>query len=352
MLATDAPAPEQVAREGLRVALGLHQQGRLADAERIYDALLGHDPRDANAMHFLGVLKHQRGHVDDALALIRASIDIDAQVAAWHNNLGNVLLSSGEPEQAARAYARCSELDPGNVQVLNNLGVLLRQTGRSEEAEARFKQAVQRDPSFVDAHSNLATLYSLRGDVELAFDAFARALELRPGHAQSRRLLGAVYAQLGRLEDAARVYREWLEHEPGSVQARHHLAAVGGEPAPERASDDYVAEVFDAFADSFDQRLGALEYRAPALIASALRQRLGDPPALLDVLDAGCGTGLCANGLLPYARRLVGVDLSASMLSRAAARDQYDELVHAELTAFIAGRPAACYLIVTGDTLC
>ena len=28
----------------------------------------------------------------------------------------------------------------------------------------------------------------------------------------------------------------------------------------------------------------------------------------LDVLDAGCGTGLCGPLLAPYARRLVGVD--------------------------------------------
>ena len=53
----------------------------------------------------------------------------------------------------------------------------------------------------------------------------------------------------------------------------------------------------------------------------------------LEVLDAGCGTGLAAPLLGPYARRLVGVDLSGAMLEQARALPQYDELVE-ELTKF------------------
>ena len=55
----------------------------------------------------------------------------------------------------------------------------------------------------------------------------------------------------------------------------------------------------------------------------------------LDVLDAGCGTGLCGPLIAPYARRLVGVDLSERMLDQARARNVYDELVRRELTAYL-----------------
>ena len=37
---------------------------------------------------------------------------------------------------------------------------------------------------------------------------------------------------------------------------------------------------------------------------------------VLDVLDLGCGTGLCGPLLRPYARALAGVDLSPQMLER------------------------------------
>ena len=69
------------------------------------------------------------------------------------------------------------------------------------------------------------------------------------------------------------------------------------------------------------------------------------------MLDAGCGTGLCGPLLRPYARRLVGVDLSAGMLAKAKEQDVYDDLVKAELTAFLGGVSQAFDLIASADTL-
>jgi predicted TPR repeat methyltransferase len=48
----------------------------------------------------------------------------------------------------------------------------------------------------------------------------------------------------------------------------------------------------------------------------------------------------------------VGVDLSPGMLARARARQAYDELVEAELSAWLARQQAAFDLIVSADTLC
>ena len=77
-----------------------------------------------------------------------------------------------------------------------------------------------------------------------------------------------------------------------------------------------------------------------------LRRRKG-----LDVLDAGCGTGLCGPLIARYARRLVGVDLSAPMLAQARARNVYDELVKCELTAYLGDSTGAFDVIVSADTL-
>lgn len=182
---------------------------------------------------------------------------------------------------------------------------------------------------------------------------FCEALLLKPGHAPAREALGLAYYTLGRFEEAAQVYRDWLKDEPGNPAARHHLAACSGEGVPERAADDYVEKVFDGFADSFDAKLAHLHYRAPELIAQTVAGLLGAPRGELDVLDAGCGTGLCGPLLAPYARRLEGVDLSQRMLARARLRQVYDALAKAELTAFIEGAAPASYdLVISADTLC
>jgi predicted TPR repeat methyltransferase len=129
------------------------------------------------------------------------------------------------------------------------------------------------------------------------------------------------------------------------------LAACTGSEAVSRAPEEFVTQEFDHFAESFDEVLRKLEYRAPALLASALRRVDGEPRGELDVLDAGCGTGLCGPLLASYARRMVGVDLSSKMLEHAREKRVYDELVTGELTAYLERQSAAFDLIVSADTL-
>jgi predicted TPR repeat methyltransferase len=79
---------------------------------------------------------------------------------------------------------------------------------------------------------------------------------------------------------------------------------------------------------------------------------VGPPAGGLDIVDAGCGTGLCGPLLRAHARRLAGCDLSAGMLRRAHARKVYDVLHQAELTYYLRTQPAAFDAVVSADTLC
>jgi predicted TPR repeat methyltransferase len=110
--------------------------------------------------------------------------------------------------------------------------------------------------------------------------------------------------------------------------------------------------MFDSFASSFDDALKGLDYAAPRLLADALAQRAGFGEGSFEVLDAGCGTGLCGLLLRSSAKTLSGVDLSAGMLEKARARAIYDELNEGELCAFMRARPAAFDVVNCADTLC
>src|SRR4030095_6543187 len=94
-----------------------------------------------------------------------------------------------------------------------------------------------------------------------------------------------------------------------------------------------------------------LEYRAPSLAVGALAAAIPAAVGTLDVLDAGRGTGLCGPLLAPYAKRLIGVDLSRGMLKYAEEKQVYHELVHAELTDYLQQHAASFDVIVTADTL-
>lgn len=339
--------------QALHLAIGMHREGRLDAAERIYRALIDGGEGDANALHFLGMLLHQRGRSDEALALMERAIAADPTVADWHSNLGNVLLEAGRLDKAAQAYERALALAPERAAFHNNLGVLRREQGRLDEAEQAYRQSIALAPDSVDARTNCASLLLALDRREESLRMFCEALLRSPRHAKAKRLLGMAFFSVGRLAEAAEVYQGWLKDEPDNPEAAHHLAACTGTLVPERAADGYVESVFDGFANSFDAKLAMLHYRAPELVAGQVASCLGEPRACLDILDAGCGTGLCGPLLAPFARHLEGVDLSAGMLAKAEPRQVYHRLVKAELTAFLQQSEAASRdLIVSADTLC
>ncbi|MEJ8857885.1 tetratricopeptide repeat protein [Variovorax robiniae] len=347
------PAKEVSLDDALKLAIAMHRANGLDDAEKVYARILAVAPDHADTLHFMGVLQHQRGRSDRALALIRRSLAMNSSLPDWHNNLGNVLLETGHLDEAASEYEEAVRLGPDRADIWNNLGVLRRQQGRLADSEAAYRRAVELDPKYIDAHTNLGVLLQNLLRSQEALEALSKALELKPRYGRTRQALGLAYYMLGRFDEAAQVYHEWLKDEPGNPEALHHLAACSGQGVPERATDAYVESVFDGFADSFDAKLAKLSYRAPQLIAQTLPALLGEPRGTLDVLDAGCGTGLCGPLIAPHARRLVGVDLSARMLARAEPRQVYHALHKAELTAFIEGEPAESLdLIVSADTLC
>jgi predicted TPR repeat methyltransferase len=302
--------------QALELATRLLRSGAWQPAEEIYERVLAAVPDQVDAHHFLGLSRYKRGLHDEGIARVRRAI----------------------------------ELAPTHADAVNNLGNMLIERGRLDEAETAYRRAVEHNPKHRDAYNNLGRLLRDRGQLDEALSAYQRALALKPDDGDSYRRVGATLAALGRLDEARDVYRRWLEVEPQSPLAQHYLAACTSVDAPARASDEYVRRTFDNFATSFDAVLGRLQYRAPALIGEAVAALLGAPAQSLDVLDAGAGTGLCAPSLRPYARRLVGVDLSPGMLAKARERGGYDLLEEAELSAYMGEHAAAFDLIVSADT--
>jgi predicted TPR repeat methyltransferase len=335
----------------LSIALVLQQAEQWAAAADIYRRILEVAPDHADALHFSGVLAHQQGRSEEALRLIEHSLELEPDRADWHSNLGIVLQDRLRVDEAIGAYRRAIALDPGHANAHSNLGVVLRAKGEVTEAEAAYRTAIRIDPRHSDAYHNLGVLLNAQKRPREAVQCFSKVITLSPKHPDARRLLALAHCTLGEVDQAVKIYEDWLREDPENPIARHMLAACSGRDVPERASDVFIETTFDSFADSFDSRLARLQYRAPTLIAEMLRRSDRDASKRLDVLDLGCGTGLCGPLVAPHARRLVGVDLSERMLARARERDVYDELVKGELTAYLVDCGEAFDLVVSADTL-
>ncbi|GLS42239.1 tetratricopeptide repeat protein [Methylobacterium brachythecii] len=338
--------------EALEVAVRAHRAGDDAVAEALYQRILAVAPDHGSALTLYGLFQHGRGRHREALGLMRRAVEIEPEDSGLHLNIGNVLFEIDRPDLAVQAYEEAIRLDPRSVAARNNLGVTLRAVKLPDAAEAEYREAIAIDPAYRDTWDNLGRLLASRGRITEAIACHAKALELEPANAGTRRVLVAAYAATGEKTKAIAILRDWLRDEPASPAARHLMAAMSGDNVPDRASDQYVASLFDGFAGSFDHKLARLDYRAPALIAEAVAASHPPQAKDLDILDIGCGTGLCGPALRPYARHLVGIDLSPKMLERAAQRSCYDHLETAELTAFLQRQAQAFDLVVSADTLC
>ena len=321
--------------EAVALANLLQRNGQLDEADALYRAVLEKAPHHADALHFAGVLAHRCGRHDEAVALIERGLALAPDRADCYNNLGIVLQSTGRLDAAISAYQRAIALDPRHANAHSNLGVLLRANGRPLDAEASYRTAIELDAGHADAYTNLGILLNGLKRSDEAVACFCKAITLRPRHPDARRLLALAHCTLGDVTTAVRIFDEWLAEEPDNPIALHMRAACTGSDVPPRASNGFVERTFDGFAASFESKLEKLSYRAPALVAATVRDAGLQPKAGLDVLDAGCGTGLCGPLMAPYAARLIGVDLSGGMLAHAREKAVYHALVQAELSGFL-----------------
>lgn len=348
---SETPTRQLTLEEAVWIAILLQKNEQLAEAEELYHRIFEVAPNHPEALHYAGVLAHQQGRSVEAIALIEKSLRLVPDHADCHSNLGIVLQAQGRLDAAIASYQCAISLNPVHANAHSNLGVLLRATGKPGEAEAAYRKAIRADPGHIDAYTNLGILLTSLKRNEEAVACFCKVITLRPKHREARKLLALAHCTIGENDKAVRIFEEWLHEEPEDPIARHMLAACTGRDVPARASDGFVAETFDNFAASFESKLAKLSYRAPALVAAILEDSGHRPSKGLDVLDAGCGTGLCGSLVAPYARRLTGVDLSAGMLARAKEKNVYDALVKGELTEYLRNIEEAFDLIVSADTL-
>ena len=345
----DPPAAALTPDDALRRAIALHQQGELDAAETLYAEVLRREPRRADALNFMGMLQYQRGVRERELELLQRAVQIAPKQPTIWNNLGNVLDGLKRPAEAEKAFRRSLALVE-SPEALTNIARLQRRRREWTRSEQSCRRAIALSATCGEAWHTLSLALLGQHRSEEAFEAAVQAELLLPPQSRRRETYGRALSAAGETERAVAFYRDWLAREPDNPYVQHHLAASLGE-LPERASDAYVEQVFDKFAANFDAQLATLKYRAPELVTEALRATLPAPSAQLDIADLGCGTGLCGPLLKPWARTLVGCDLSGAMLERAAGRAAYDTLLKAELVQFLVERPGAFDVLVSADTL-
>jgi len=302
------------------VAAGIahHRAGRLTEAEEAYRKVLDADPDNVDALYLLGAIAHAAGQHRQAIDCIGRAI---------------------------ACAERATPARPPNPFAHSNLGEAYRATGQLSEAMACYRRALAIKPDYAEAHYHLGLAFADEGRQQEAIRCYRAAIALKPELVRAQYNLGIAMRGQGNIAEAILCMQEVLKLEPGNELATFALASLTDQN-PARPPESYVANLFDNHAPKFDAHLvDTLRYRVPQALVEIARSAK-EPQDGWDVLDLGCGTGLVGAAIAPFARRLVGVDLSPRMLEKARERGLYHRLEHADLLSLMEREPASSYDII------
>lgn len=200
-------------------AVALHRQGRLDEAEKIYNRILKLRRDHFDALHLLGMLNHQRGKSGEAHRLIAAALRANSRSPEALSNLALVLHALKRDEEALASIDKALALVPDHLDALNNRGSLLLELQRPAEAAAAFAQALEIEPRHLQARINRGNALSALGQGLQALAEYDAALAQSPGHPHALYNKGNALRALGRDADAIASYDRALAALPQHVNA-------------------------------------------------------------------------------------------------------------------------------------
>jgi tetratricopeptide (TPR) repeat protein len=207
-------------------AVAFHQQGRLAEAERLYRAVLQVDAGHAGSLHNLASISTQRGQPAEAEVLMRQVLARQPSSTAALCGLGNALQAMGRFEDAKACFERALAINPSLVEAEHNCGNALLSLGRHDEAIARYRRAMALQPDYAAAHYHMGYALQAQNRHQEAIAWYEKAIALKPDYAEAYNNLGNALRSLGREAEAIPRYEQAIETQRDYAEAHINLASI------------------------------------------------------------------------------------------------------------------------------
>ncbi|MGD0565280.1 MAG: sulfotransferase [Roseiarcus sp.] len=244
----------------LQTAHSLHQKGALDEAAKLYRELIGANPDNFHALHFLGLIEAHSGNMQRAKLLMARSLSIQPpniqfmenyatalyQTADYigalkicrkglklnGNNISLLYVSAaslsklGQFQESLMQFDRLLLIQPNHFAAHNERGFVLAEMKNYELAIASIDNAIKIYPNYADAYLNKGNLYALRKRHDEAVAAYDKALTINPALASAWFGRGIVLRELNRLEEAVTSLDEAIALAPDHAEAHNRKAIV------------------------------------------------------------------------------------------------------------------------------
>jgi tetratricopeptide (TPR) repeat protein len=129
----------------------LDRAGRRDEAEKAFRDLIARDPRDANALNYLGYMFAEHGtRLDEAVTLIERALEVEPDNPSFLDSLGWAYVQQGKLDLADRPLSTAAEKLPKNSVIQDHLGDLRAKQNRHADAIAAWQRALAGDGESID----------------------------------------------------------------------------------------------------------------------------------------------------------------------------------------------------------
>ena len=298
-------------------AVRIHQQGNLADAEKLYLRILDADPGLFGPRYYLGLLRLQQGRSAEAAEYLGEALKISPDHLGAMMNHGMAQQGAGRAAEALECFDRVLEIQPNMPEALYNRGVVLADMHRFEMAVDSYDRALVMRPEMIAALINRGVALAAMNQLDDALASYDRVLTMQPGNVMAMNNRGLALRALRRLPEALEAYEQALSLKPDYTDARYNLAVAlldmqrAGEALA--AFESVMAGRADD-AEMFNNRgVALLTLKRPAEALASFERTLALEPQFA---EAWGNRGLALRDLAQYEEALASFDMLLTITPR------------------------------------
>ncbi len=212
-------------------------QGRLADAQELYERSLRILPDNPDMSYNLGNLLRRQGKTEEAIARYDEALRLNPRFGYAHHNLGLALLDAGRPEDAKVQFEEALRLSPGDLDAEIGLAMAASKSGDNDKASELYESILRHesaDTKYAVVRSKLAESLREQGRLDEAIVQYRAILRLDPRHVESVSALATALMEQGKMDDALRALEDGVSHTPDSAELAGSLAWIRATSPDER----------------------------------------------------------------------------------------------------------------------
>jgi len=160
------------------------QENRFSDAEKTLNSVLKLQPKNPDALCFMGIVLISKLEFSEALKLLNKSLDINPRNPITLKNQGYIFQELKKYSEALVSCDRTISLVPSDPEAHNNRGNALQGLKRYQESIESYKRAITLMPSYSEAYNNMGNALQSLKRFQEAIEGYEKALYINPKYAQ------------------------------------------------------------------------------------------------------------------------------------------------------------------------